>query len=316
MFELLKKRGLSEYISDTFTFFKIFGKHFFKNYIIINGGFLLILCVLMYFLFKVYFEVLFSVSGAPGGSYFLEYFNNNFGIFIGSIILFGVLIIILSLLNIAYPILYLQLIQEKGDNNFTASDLIVLLKQNTGRLLKFFIGSVFILFPIMIISFVILFLLCFILIGIPLIMIAMPAFIAWGHLSLYTYLTEKTGFFASLKKGFSLLKQEFWAITATTFIMLMLIQMVQGAITMIPYIIGMVLFFTSANASQFNISQPDGLSALGIFVTVIFLFAIILSYLFNNLIIVNQGIIYYSLREENENLTSVSQIDLIGTDNE
>jgi hypothetical protein len=316
MFELLKKRSLSDYISDTFTFFKTFGKHFFKNYIIINGGFLLILCVLMYFLFKIYFEVLFSVSGAPSGSYFLEYFNNNLGIFIGSIILFGVLIIILSLLNIAYPILYLQLIQEKGDNNFTASDLIVLLKQNTGRLLKFFIGSVFILFPIMIISFVILFLLCFVLIGIPLIMIAMPAFIAWGHLSLYTYLTEKTSFFESLKKGFSLLKQEFWAVTATTFIMLMLIQMVQGAITMIPYIIGMILFFTSANASQFNLSQPDGLSALGIFVTVIFLLAIILSYLFNNLIIVNQGIIYYSLREENENLTSVSQIDLIGTDNE
>lgn len=316
MFELLKKRGLSEYISDTFTFFKIFGKHFFKNYIIINGGFLLILCVLMYFLFKVYFEVLFSVSGAASGSYFLEYFNNNFGIFIGSIILFGVLIIILSLLNIAYPILYLQLIEEKGGNNFTASDVIVLLKQNTGRLLKFFIGSVFILFPIMIISFVILLLLCFILIGIPLIMIAMPAFIAWGHLSLYTYLTEKTVFFESLKKGFLLLKQEFWAITGTTFIMLMLIQIVQGFITMIPYMIGMILFFTSANASQFNISQPDGLSALGIFITVVFLFAIILSYLFNNLIIVNQGIIYYSLREENENLTSVSQIDLIGTDNE
>ena len=316
MFELLKKRGLSEYISDTFTFFKIFGKHFFKNYIIINGGFLLILCVLMYFLFKVYFEVLFSVSGAPSGSYFLEYFNNNFGIFIGSIILFGVLIIILSLLNIAYPILYLQLIEEKGGNNFTASDVIVLLKQNTGRLLKFFIGSVFILFPIMIISFVILLLLCFILIGIPLIMIAMPAFITWGHLSLYTCLIEKKGFFESIKKGFSLLKQEFWAITGTTFIMLMLIQIVQGFITMIPYMIGMILFFTSANASQFNVSQPDGLSTLGIFITVVFLFAIILSYLFNNLIIVNQGIIYYSLREENENLTSVSQIDLIGTDNE
>lgn len=316
MFELLKKRGLSEYISDTFTFFKIFGKHFFKNYIIINGGFLLILCVLMYFLFKVYFEVLFSVSGAPSGSYFLEYFNNNFGIFIGSIILFGVLIIILSLLNIAYPILYLQLIEEKGGSDFTTSDIILLLKQNTGRLLKFFIGSVFILFPIMIISFVIFFLLCFILIGIPLIMIAMPAFVAWGHLSLYTYLTEKTRFFESLKKGFSLLKQEFWSVTGTTFIMLMLIQIVQGFITMIPYMIGMILFFTSAKASEFNVSQPDGFSSLGIFITVIFLFTIILSYLFNNLIIVNQGIIYYSLREENENLTSVSQIDLIGTDNE
>ncbi|MEP7093935.1 MAG: hypothetical protein ABI793_07735, partial [Flavobacterium sp.] len=270
----------------------------------------------MYFLFKIYFEVLFSVSGAPNGSYFLQYFNNNFGIFIGSMILLGVLVIILSLLNIAYPILYLQLIQEKGDNNFTASDLIIRLKQNTGRLLKFFIGSVFILFPIMIISFVILVLLCFILIGIPLIMIAMPAFIAWGHLSLYTYLTEKTGFFESLKKGFSLLKQEFWAVTATTFIMLMLIQIVQAFITWLPYGIVMVILKTTTGVQELYSPDHGDLPLVGLVMTVFFLFAIILSYLFNNLIIVNQGIIYYSLREENENLTSISQIDLIGTDND
>lgn len=111
-----------------------------------------------------------------------------------------------------------------------------------------------------------------------------------------------------------MLKQEFWSVTGTTFIMLMLIQIVQGFITMIPYMIGMILFFTSSNPA-WNNSYAD-FSSIGIFITVIFLFTIILSYLFNNLIIVNQGIIYYSLREENENLTSVSQIDLIGTDNE
>ncbi|MEN2400981.1 hypothetical protein GKZ90_0014440 [Flavobacterium sp. MC2016-06] len=314
MFVLFKKRELSEFISDTFTFFKTFGKHYFKNYFIINGGFLLILCVLMYFFFKVYFEVLFA-SGTGNGDYFLQYFNNNSTIFISSLVFFGLMIIVLSLLNVAFPILYLQLLDEKNGNDFNTSDLLVLLKQNVGRLLLFFLGCLFVVLPLMVLLFSLLVFLCFILIGIPLIMIAGPAFIAWMHLSFYTYLTEKTSFFTALKIGFDLVKQRFWHITATTLIMLILIQMVQSFITMIPYAIGMVLFFTSADFKS-NTNSSDYFSSIGIFITVIFVVAVILSYLFNNLVIINQGIIYYSLREENENQTTISEIDLIGTHNE
>jgi hypothetical protein len=313
MFELFKKRDFSSYISDTIAFFKTFGKHFFKNYAIINGGFLLILCVLMYFIVKVYFEVLFANTGAEQGSYFLQYFNDNFALFVGSFILFGILIVVLSLLNLAYPVLYLQLISEKKGAEITTAEIVLRLKQNTGRLLKFFLGSLFIIMPIMLVVFGLLFALCFILIGFPMILIAGPAAMTWIYLSFYTYLTQETSFFTAIKMVFSLLKQHFWGIVGTTFVVLMLIQIIQSFLTMIPYIIGIVAFLTTSNSAGWN---TESSSSLGIFISVIFIFAVLLSYFFNNLVIINQGIIYYSLREENENVTSISEIDLIGTDNE
>jgi hypothetical protein len=313
MFILFKKRDFSSYISDTFAFFKTFGKHFFKNYFIINGGFLLILCVLLYFIIKVYFEVIFSASGAPQGSYFQQYFDDNLGLFIGSLSILGILIIVLSLLNVAFPIVYLKLLSEKKDGNFTTADIILALKQNTGKLLKFFLGSIFVIMPILVIVLGLVLALCLILIGFPLLMIVAPACMAWLHLSLYTYLTEETSFFQALKDGFSLLKQQFWPIIGATFVIYTLIQVIQSFLTMIPYFIGIASFLTSSTAPGWNTETG---SSLSIFISIFFIFAILLSYFFNNLVIVNQGIIYYSLREENENLTTISEIDLIGTDNE
>ena len=179
MFILFKKRGFSEYISDTITFFKTFGKHYFKNYFIINGGFLLILMVLVYFIFKVYWEVVFSAMGNPNSNYLENYFSNNAVLFIGSLLLFVILAVILSLLNFAFPVLYIQLIEKNNGSDFTTADLIMSLKENFSRLLKFFLGLVFIILPLMMVVFVLLILMVFIVIGIPLFFIVGPAFLAW-----------------------------------------------------------------------------------------------------------------------------------------
>lgn len=316
MFVLFKKRGFSEYISDTITFFKTFGKHYFKNYFIINGGFLLILMVLIYFIFKVYWEVIFSSLENPNANYLESYFADNAALFIGSLLLFVTLAVILSLLNFAFPVLYLQLIEKNNGNNFTTSDLIMSLKENFGRLLIFFLGFAFIIIPAMMVVFVLTFLMIFILIGIPLLFIIGPAFLAWMTLSFHDYLIQKTGFFESLKNGFNLVKQQFWVIVGTTFIMALLIQIIQGILSIIPYFIGIIFIFTTENSSGFDNPNMENLSVMGILMAVVMVLSIVLSYFFNNFLIINQGLIYYSLREENENNTPKSQIDLIGSESE
>ncbi len=311
MFVLFKKRDFSDLISDTFAFFKTNGKHFFRNYFLINGGLLVLFCALLYFVFKIYFEASFAGSGTLRANYLSQYFNNNMGLFAGTFSFFLLLIIVISLLNVAYPVLYLQLLDSKKGAEFTTAEIIDSLKDNIGRMLKFSIGFIFIIMPIMMIIFMLLFLLCVIIIGIPMLMMAGPAFLAWLTLSFYTYLTEQLRFFTSLKKGYSLLKQQFWTVVGATFIMLLLIQFIQTIITMIPYFFGTVLFFTSTNAGT-----PEAINHIGFFTSFIFIFIVLMSALFNNLIIVNQGIIYYSLREETENNSSESQIELIGIDHE
>jgi hypothetical protein len=169
----------------------------------------------------------------------------------------------------------------------------------------------------MMVVFVLLILMVFIVIGIPLFFIVGPAFLAWIMLSFHDYLIQKTGFFESLKNGFGLVKQQFWTIIGTTFIMAALVQIIQGIITLVPYFIGIFLVYTNGNPSTTTTaSQTEYLSTMGVLMTVVMALSIVLSYFFNNFILVNQGIIYYSLREENENNTPKSQIDLIGTKSE
>lgn len=316
MFELYKKRDLSANFSDTTTFFKTFGKHYFKNYFIINGIFLMLLVVLIYFFAKVYMEVIFSGISNPliSSNLSMAYFNDNLPLIIGSFIVAFLLIIILSMLSISFPVVYFKLLEKTNDDSFSTKEIISALKQNIGKMISFFVGSIVVIFPIAIVVFGFLFLLCFILIGIPLIFIVGCAFISWTTLSYYEYTLKDVGYFTALKNGFKLVKQQFWIVVGTTFLVLMLVQIVQGIITIIPYIISMIWMFTSTQNLQESGPPTNAFSTMGILVAVIFVLSVLMSYFFNNFFIVNQGIMYYGLQEEKENNSTKSQIDLIGTD--
>ncbi|WP_309610117.1 hypothetical protein [Flavobacterium sp.] len=317
MFELFKQRNFSENISDTIAFFKTFGKHYFKNYFIINGVLLMILMVLVYFISKVYMEFLTSITQGinPNPDYFGNYFTENIGIFIGGFILFLFITILLSVINIAYPIIYLDFIEKRNDTSFTHTDIINEIKKNFGRIFLFILGLIFIVTPLLLIAFAISAVLCIVLIGIPILFILIFATTSFIALSFQEYMVKKIGFFEALGVGYNLVKQNFWTTVGTTFVMAFLIQTIQGIITMVPYIIGMILIFTSSQ----NVAENDPSQAMGTFsilFTVIMVASILLSYVFHNFQMITQGLIYYSLREENEENNSKSQIDLIGTDSE
>ena len=316
MFELYKKRDLSAYFSDTIAFFKTFGKHYFKNYLVINGIFLMVLVVLIYFISKVYMEVLFSgitnVRNNP--NYLMAYFNNNMAAIAGGFIFTFLLIVILSMLNVSFPVIYLKLVEKTNGNAFSTQEIISGLKENIGKMIIFLLGSLFIIIPLAAIVFVLLFFLCFILIGIPLFIIVGSAFMSWITISYYQFILKDVGFFTALSNGFSLVKQQFWTIVGTSFLMMLLVQIIQGFITMIPYVLSLIWMFVSTQDIQSQTSRNDTFSTMGIIIAVIMVFSVLLSYIFNNFILVNQGLIYYSLQEEKENNSSKSQIDLIGSD--
>lgn len=316
MFELYKKRDLSANFSDTTTFFKTFGKHYFKNYFIINGIFLMVLVVLIYFISKVYMEVLFSgMSNMRNNpNYLMDYFNNNMALIAGGFIITFLFIVILSMLNISFPVIYLKLLEKTNGNAFSTQEIMSGLKANIGKMIVFVLGSLFIIMPLAFIVFGLLAFLCLILIGIPLLFIVGSAFIAWITLSYYEYILKDVGYFTALSNGFGLVKQQFWTIVGTTFLMLMLVQIIQAFITMIPYVLSLIWMFVSTQNLQEPASRTDTFSTMGILMAVIMVFSVLLSYIFNNFILVNQGLIYYGLQEEKENNSTKSQIDLIGTD--
>jgi predicted membrane protein len=137
---------------------------------------------------------------------------------------------------------------------------------------------------------------------------------SWITLSYYEYILKNVSFFTALSNGFGLVKQQFWTTVGTTFLMMMLVQIIQGFITMIPYVFSMIWMFVSTKNIQEPASRTDTFSTMGILMAVIMVLSVLFSYVFNNFILINQGLIYYSLQEEKENNSTKSQIDLIGTD--
>lgn len=316
MFQLYKKRDFSSYINDTFQFFKIHGKHYFKNYFTINGIFLLIAVVLLYFVFKIYFEFVFSsfTTGFQNSDNdFGNYIKNNTATVV-TVAVFGFLLLMfVSLLQFAFPVIYLDLLDKKNGNNFTTNDIVQQLKKNVFKFLKFILASIFIILPLMAIVFTINVLLCFLIIGFPLFLITIPAIMSLIHLTFYNYIITDDGFFNSLSQAFSDLKQQFWAIVLSTFIIYLIIQVVSTIFSMVPYLFGVASIYTTPRSYD---GTNNPYSIISIMMIAIMVISFLVSYILNNLLLINQGLIYYSQREFNDNISSINTIDLIGTDSE
>jgi len=314
MIALFKKRNFNDYLNDTFSFFKKDGKHFLKNYFVINGIFLLLLVVFMYFLSKIYFEAIFStLDNTNPGFHFAEGFlSENFGLFITSLIGFILLSLFLTLLNFAYPVIYLEQYDKNLGTGFETKDIINGLKSKIGKMLIFFFITLFLIIPVIAVLFTVLIFLSFIIIGIPLMIIAFPVLFSLMTLAFYDYLTTENGYFTSLGNAIGYLKKQFWPIVGVTMLMYMIVQIIMSIFSMIPYVIAMVILFTSIENNTTGPTQ-DALSTFGIIMTVIFVTIILTNYILNNLLVINQGMIYYSRREHDENNVTFGEIDSIGT---
>lgn len=310
MITLFKKRNFSDMLGDTFSFFKLEGKHFFKNYFIVNGIFLLLLIALSYFLFQVYFEALTSeiYSGNTNYSFADELLNENLPLIVGSAIFFGILMLFITLLNFAYPVIYLKLYEKNNGNNFQISAIVNELKSKIWKMFLFFLLSLVVILPVIIALFSILILLSFVLIGIPLLVISFPLLFSLMSLSLFEYINNDKGFFSAIRQAFVYIFKEFWIIVGSTIIMYIIIQTVMTIISMIPYFIGMISIFSTIE----NAGNEEAFSAMGILMIVVFIISVTANYILHNLLMINQGMIYYSIREKIEHKSSFTDIDSIG----
>jgi hypothetical protein len=90
-----------------------------------------------------------------------------------------------------------------------------------------------------------------------------------------------------------------------------IVQVVLGIVVMVPYFIGIITIFIDPEQSTQN--SENVFSLLTILLTVIMIISILFNYTLQNIILINQGIIYYSLKEEQENISVINSIELIGT---
>lgn len=312
MFTLFKRRNFGDYVSDTFVFFKLTGKHYLKNYFTINGALLLILVASSYFLFQVYFDFFLKIDPSGNNFDYLEnYLNNNIGLVILIAVALLLFMIFLSMLNYAVPVIYMDLYREKNGNTFGTKEILSRFKAKFGQIAVFFLVTVFLITPVLMVVFALLFLLCFILIGIPLLLFAIPTAFSWITLSFYEYLNSNKGIFQSYGSGFKHLTKQYFPIVGSCMIIYIIIQVAMTVFTMIPYMLGLISVFTGIEEGS---RGTDATSTVSIMMTMVMVFSLLMSYILNNLLLVNQGLVYYSRQEFDENKSADFSIDLIGSE--
>jgi hypothetical protein len=310
--QLYKSRDFSEYFQDTFAFIKQNGRHLFKHFIIINGIPLMILLVLGYFFSKFYGDI-FSEGMVNGNSSAIDsYINENYGGFSLLIITFVIIAFLAGMIWYAFVPFYLKLYQEKNGINFSSSDIMNCYKTHLGKIFIFFICGLLLTLPMLVGVSVLLLILAITIIG----FLAMPMVI--GALSLLyqgalmEYIDDQRGIWGSFMYSWKLMRSKFWAAIGCVGLFYLMSYVIQNVIAIIPYAFGMVSLFTEIETN----TTPDNTAiqkTITVMMLAIFLLTFFVSSLLNIILQINQGVVYYSLKEDIENINTKSAIDLIGS---
>lgn len=311
--QLYKSRGFSEYFQDTFTFLKQNGKHFFKHYFIVNGIFLLILMILGYFFTKFYTEFMFGGIINPDNSNMMEeYINQNGPLFFLFAFLFVVVGLIAGIISYSYTPIYLKLYSENNGKTFGTKEIVDTYKSKIGNIFLFLIVSILVGLVLLIPTILIMFILMITIVGFLALPLLIGALALLFGCALMEYLEDKKGIMDCFSYGWKLITSKFWAAIGSVGIFYFMSYIVQNIITLIPYMFGMVSFFTTIEEQ----GKPDAdefSSFMTIMMLLVFFLSFVLGTILNNIVQLNQGVVFYSLKEENENINTQSEIDLIGS---
>nr|WP_321236858.1 hypothetical protein [uncultured Psychroserpens sp.] len=309
--QLYKSRGFGEYFQDTFAFLKQNGKHLFKHFFIINGIFLLILIVMGYFFSKFYTEILFGgiMNGNVGA--LDNYINENSGVFILLVLVFIVVGLTASVISYSFVPIYLKLYVQHNGKQFTATDIIHVYKANIGKIFVFLFCGIIIAIPLVVAVGLLLFVLAITIIG----FLAMPLVIGAVSLfyqgSLMEYFENKKSIWESFGYAWKLMSSKFWAAIGCVGLFYLMSYIAQNVVALIPYIFGMVNLFTDIET---NTTEPMAIQkTMTVMMLAIFLLTFLVSSILNVIVQLNQGVVFYSLKEDNENINTKSDIDLIGS---
>ncbi|WP_407486513.1 hypothetical protein [Elizabethkingia anophelis] len=312
MMQFYKKRDFGALVSDTLNFFKLYGKNYFKNYLTLNGGIIILLVVVIVIGFGDFFKQAFG-SNTNGEAYlFQDYFQQNQGLLIGASVLSIILIILLSLISYSFPVLYMKRLAETGNSKVTMNEMIEDMKKNLKKFFIFFIGSVFILTPLFIFAFIISSFLMIILIGFLLILACIPVMVNIINFTLFNMYNTNDGFFSSIGKAFRIqFSKSFWKYIGSTFIVYLLINVVTTIFAFIPMMFLYGYILTTVSTTPDAIGSDS--SFFMILMAIVYAVSIACTIVLNNLIYVNAGFMYYDSRTDLHRNVTFSEIDTIGS---
>lgn len=315
--QLFKKRDFGAFISDSFTFFKLYGKNYFKNYILLNGLLLILMVVLFIFGYRELFMQMFG-SNMSGESYYFEsYFQDNIGMFIVVGLITLLLFAALMIINYLYPVFYLKRLAE-GQIKIKTDDILGDFKKNAGRIGILCLGMIFIVAPLSLILMTVSYVLIFIIIGFFLMLLVYPTLFNVITFLMYDYFNSQRGFFESLsysiRSQFSYAhgreRSPFWKYWGATIVISVILYVITTIFTFIPMIFFFAKIFTTAPDGNFEQNPFAGTFGVMLFVT--YGVSTLVSFFLSNMLYVNSGLMYYDSRRDFHQKVELEEIETIG----
>ncbi len=316
--QFYKKRDFGTFISDSFTFFKLYGKNYFKNFILLNGLLLILMVIVIVLGFREFFGVLFG-SNLSGQSYFLEqYFSDNLGMFVMLGIFLFILSTALMTINLLFPVFYMKRIAE-GKTNIKADDILSDFKNHISKVLILYFGLTFLVMPGATVLFGITYILVFLIIGLALMLFLLPNLFNTVTFLCYDYFNGNRSFFDSLsyaiRSQFSYPNgresSPYWKYWGSTLIMGLLFYIVSSIFTAVPMIMYIAKLSTTAPDGNFEQNPLGG--SFGILFFFIYGVSSLVSTLLMNVLYVNSGLMYYDSRTDLHQKMELAEIETIGS---
>lgn len=279
--ELLQKRDFSAFFSDTFRFITENGAHFFTNYFIINGAFLLLSLVKNYF----------DASG------------DSFPVVIE--LLFTLVSIAFAIINWTFVTIYMILYNEKK-TDFDHHDIINSYKEKIGKILIFMLASIIIAIPVIIIFYLAIIILTVTIVGILLIPLLYAALVLLFSLALFEYLNSNRNVFDCYSYAYKLFSKKFWATTGSTALLYLIIIVMYGFALGATGLIGSFIELNTGDPEDLIYGVERILTSPSVLMTLTLLSILMV------VVQISQGIIYFSQKELLENISAKSTIDDIG----
>lgn len=315
--QFYKKRDFGAFITDSFSFFKLYGKNYFKNYILLNG--LLLILMVAIFIFG-YRELIMQIFGSnmSGESYYFEsYFEDNIGMFVVIGLITFLLFLLMMIVNYLFPVFYLKRLAE-GETKIRTDDILGDFKRNAGKIGKLCLGVIFIVIPLSLILMGISYVMILIVVGIFLIVLVYPTLFNVITFLMYDYFNSKRGFFESLsysiRSQFSYTngreKSPFWKYWGSTVVISIILYVITTIFTVIPMIFFMLKITTTAPDANFE--QNPFAGSLGVMMFVMYGISLLVSFFLSNMLYVNSGLMYYDSRRDFHQKVELEEIETIG----
>jgi hypothetical protein len=300
--QLLKRRNFSDQFSDTFTFIKLNGKHYFKNYFIINGIPILLMLLFIYFFVSSFYNL--STFGTGNSPAVIEDFmTKNMGLFVVIVVVTVIVAFIFAIIQYSYTPIYLLLYRDHNGINFTAKDVYnKIFKEKLGKILVFFLVSLLFLIPVAIFSIIAGIILLITIVGIFFLFAAIAMFY---NNALIEYLDSDKGIFDSFSYSVELIKINFWANTGAIGLFLFITGILNGGISLVTTLLTSLISVNTIDASEQSIIAMVSLVASFVLSKGISIFLQIINQLAVN-------IVYFSAKEEKENIIGKTEIEKIG----